>query len=112
MIRIVCVTALVILACQGPAYAHPPSAIDATIAGTKADITVKHGVSNPANHYIKSIRLTAGGKTIADRTFTSQTDNNKQVTSFNLPPLKKGDAITVEADCNRSGILKKDFTVQ
>lgn len=102
------ITAVVILAWASAACAHPPSGIDGKIGGGKADITVRHGVADPAAHYIKRITLSANGATVAERAFTSQTDGTKQAASFDVPSVRKGDTITVSAECNRAGTAKKD----
>ncbi|MBP7055845.1 MAG: hypothetical protein KBB52_03230 [Candidatus Omnitrophica bacterium] len=94
------------------AFAHPPSSIKADISGNKVDVTVKHSVADPKNHYIKYIGITAGGGTIAEKEFTEQTDNTKQTASFEIPDLNKGDTITIEAVCLLSGERKRDIKVE
>jgi hypothetical protein len=36
---------------------------------------------------------------------------NTQKASYNIPELKKGDVITVEADCNQYGDVEQKITV-
>jgi len=112
MIRTACFTALCILACQGSALAHPPSAIDAKIAGTGVTVTVRHGVNDPTDHYIKYIKVTVNGTKAEERIFSAQTDGSRQLVPFDIPTLKPGDTVTVEAACSRAGELQKDFTVK
>ena len=94
------------------AFAHPPSDILVKFTGTKVDVTVKHAVLDPKTHYVKYIQIMINGKKITDRKFTSQTDVKAQLASFDLPSLKTGDKVTIEADCSMYGDLDKELTAK
>ena len=96
----------------GSAFAHPPSDITELISGTKVNVMVKHTVSDPKKHFINHILITVNGKNTSEKKFIDQTDNEKQAAPFDIPTLKKGDKVSVEATCSRSGERKKEFTVE
>ena len=91
-------------------FAHPPTKIDISVNETVIGIIVTHPVPNPANHYINKIEVSLNEKKIIEQSFSLQTENTQKA-SYNIPELKKGDVVTVEADCNQYGELEQKITV-
>jgi hypothetical protein len=87
--------------------AHPPKSIDLSYDAETAVLTVKvwHKVSNPENHFIKKIAVFLGDEPIAEKTYArQQTDGYQEdIFVFVENPLKKGDAVKVQAVCSLSG---------
>jgi hypothetical protein len=87
--------------------AHPPKSIDLSYDVETAVLTVKvwHKVSNPENHFIKKITVFQGDKPIAEKAYTrQQTDGYQEdIFVFVENPLKKGDAVKVQAVCSIAG---------
>ena len=107
---------LAILACfislTQNAYAHPPSAINLVYNGNKQEfiLTINHRVSGKG-HFIKQISVKLNGEEIQSKTFRFQ--NNKRIVRFSFPEpeYEKGDILTVEVICNRTGPVTKDFPI-
>jgi hypothetical protein len=102
---------VVVLACMmamtlgaTPAYCHPPKDIAISITGENIDVVVTHLVPNPAGHYIKTIKVSLNGTVLIQQTFFLQT-GNRQVARYTIPGLRKGDSVSVEADCSKFGSL-------
>ena len=94
------------------AYCHAPSKIDLTRLGTEINVTVIHGVLDPKTHFIKYIGISVNGMKMIDQRFTMQTDDDMQQVKYIIPSLVMGDKVEIEAECNQSGELKKEFTVE
>jgi hypothetical protein len=94
-----------------PAFCHPPKDIAVTISGENIDIVVTHPVSNPSEHYIKTIKVSVNGVLLIQQTFFQQT-GNEQRARYSIPGLKKSEPVTVEADCSMFGSLVKAATVE
>jgi len=92
-----------------PALGHQPSEITIVISGEDIDVTVHHSVGDPAAHYIKSIRVSLNGVPAAQEDFVRQAGNTQKA-RFSVPGLKKGDVVTVQADCSRFGSLSRTQT--
>ncbi|MFA5099805.1 MAG: hypothetical protein WC547_02835 [Candidatus Omnitrophota bacterium] len=107
--RIFIVSAFILSICliAPPAFCHPPKDIAISIAGENIDITVIHTVSDPAEHYIKTVKVSLNGVLLIAQTFLQQT-GNEQRARYTIPGLKKSDRVTVEADCSKFGSLVKD----
>lgn len=99
---LLCVS-LVIMAAT-PAWCHAPADISIAITGSDVDVIVSHPVGDPQAHFIKAIRIRVNDAPFAAQDFTQQS-GNVQKANFNIPDLKKGDIVTVEAVCSRSGSL-------
>lgn len=112
MKKSILIVTTLLFAFPGAVCAHAPSAVEVSAAGTKVEVTVRHGVGNPKTHYIRQIRVVTGGAEIATRDFTSQTDHNTQVATLEVPSLQKGDTVTIEATCSQTGKLSKEATVK
>ena len=94
------------------AFAHPPTNIEIKVSASQLDITVTHPVSSPATHFIKYIEVKVNAEKMIAQNFKTQSDNNTQQARYLIPSLKKGDKLSIEAECNQYGELKKDFQVQ
>jgi len=103
---------LVVLAfLTGRGFCHPPTDIVITVSGIAVDVIVMHAVSAPKTHYIDDIAVSVNGKEMITQKFIMQTEAALQRAVYVIPSLKKGDKIEVEADCNKSGKLKKSITI-
>lgn len=98
---------------NAPAQAHPPKDITVAYDGETATLTVtiEHSVKDEEKHYIEEIRVLRGSTELAQARPGKQTDKEQEVLKVNLPGLKSGDVLTVEAKCNIFGTLRKDVTV-
>ena len=67
------------------------------------NVTIKHNVKNPENHYIKRIRVYANGEPVEERSYTSQETAGGHGDVFILKNVKAGDEIMVKATCNKFG---------
>ncbi|MEI8349568.1 MAG: hypothetical protein WCI77_05400 [Candidatus Omnitrophota bacterium] len=99
------------LLCAAAVYAHPPSSVNISRKGTTIEVVVTHTVSNPSQHYIKLIEVFLNGKMIIEQHFCLQTANSQQAV-YNIPELKNGDTVEVEADCNQFGELKQKIIIK
>ena len=93
-------------------FCHNPSSIDVKFKKGGIDVVVAHSVSDPTTHYVKKIEVKVNGANVAERKFTSQTDDMTQKTSFELPSFKKGDILEITAYCSRSGEVTQSITVE
>ena len=95
------------------AEAHPPKDIAVAYdAGTATlTVTIEHSVKDVAKHYIDEIRILKGGAELAKAKPSKQTNKEQEIFTVNLPGLKSGDVLTVEAKCNIFGTLRKDVSI-
>jgi hypothetical protein len=95
------------------AQAHPPKNITVAYdAGTATLIvTIEHSVKDVEKHYIDEIRILKGGAELAQGKPSRQTDTEQEIFTVNLPGLKSGDILTVDAKCNIFGTLRKDVPI-
>jgi len=95
------------------AQAHPPKDIAVAYdAGTATlTVTIEHSVKDEEKHYIDEIRILKGGTELAQEKPSRQTDKDQEIFTVNLPGLKSGDVLTVEAKCNIFGTLRKDVPI-
>ena len=102
-----------LLVASAAAFAHPPSDIKIRFdAKTQTlDAVVKHRVSNPLTHYIYKVDIGLNGKVVKSLSFKNQATNREQLTTAVLTGVKKGDTLTVEANCILNGKLKKEIKV-
>ncbi len=93
--------------------AHAPDSIEAKFDDKKLQIPVRvhHPVSTVKGHYISKIILMKDGKVIDTKIFTEQADKDYQDCVFNVPGLKDGDEVKVEAYCNISGFKGLDIVI-
>lgn len=105
-------TFVLVLAVCTNAFCHSPSGIKVDFKEGGIDVEVSHSVSSPASHYVKRVEVKVNGEKAAEKDFTSQTDDIRQKTSFELPALKKGDILEVAAYCSKYGDVKKSVTVE
>ena len=95
--------------------AHPPKNNEMTFNRGTLTLSVKalHAVSDPAKHYVKSIRVLVNGQTIATKTFDRQLDPGFQEGEFKFDPavvsLPQGAELTVISECSVYG--KKKTTI-
>lgn len=102
-----------VLAFSSVLMAHPASDIiftpDTKTGEVRLDIM--HQVKDAADHYIYEIELKVNGKKAIRQDARTQTSDKSQSVVYVIPGLKAGDKVEVYADCNKTGDLKKEFTV-
>lgn len=100
---ILCVLILFAASCE--AFAHPPVNVEVNYEpnGQTISVIVRHDVGNPRTHFIKEIDVSLNGKRIIEDKFTRQSNDNGQSADYEVPSLKKGDTVTVDAYCSVSG---------
>ena len=106
MVRlVVSVIAVVLLLAAGPAFAHGPSAIEASydLDTHILRILALHSVRNADEHYVNKIKVELNGKKIVEQRFQSQTDREHQETLFMIRDAEVGDEVEITATCNISG---------
>ena len=91
-------------------YSHAPSKVEIKYdaANNAINVYVKHSlktspIKDPTKHYVESIELKVNGKLITTNTFTKQETIDGQSTVFNNVDLKKGDKVSVKAECSIIG---------
>ncbi|HPC04800.1 MAG TPA: DOMON domain-containing protein [Syntrophales bacterium] len=95
-----------------PAAAHRPAAVILDYrggAGTLA-VTIEHRVSNPAGHYIASVRIWKNGAPVKEASYTSQPAKEGAAYTYDLPAAE-GDVLRVEAVCSVFGSRSEEITV-
>ena len=109
MISIFC--ALLLASTQ--AFATPPSDIKIQFdpATKLLSALVYHQVSDPENHYVKTVVIRLNGKEVETLSFNKQDNNATQTVMATVPEAKKGDMLSVEAHCCLNGKLKKEIKV-
>lgn len=100
-----------LLLCTVDAFAHKPSEIDVVIEGSRVEIEVRHRVRNPQKHYVDRIIITLNDRKIIEQGLSLQT-KDIQTAIYNVPSLKAGDVLDVEATCNVFGKLKKQIIIE
>jgi len=93
--------------------AHPPGNLELSFDYNTSllQVTTVHQVIDPTDHYIKEIVIDVGGVKDHEWIYISQPD----VTRFSyLYPVsvKKGDIISVSAECNKYGSLKSSMVAE
>jgi hypothetical protein len=93
------------------AYCNPPKDIVVNITKDIVDVSVIHPSADPADHYIKTIKISVNGVLFKEQSFTQQT-GNEQDASYQIPGLKKFDKVTVQAFCSKFGALTREKDVE
>lgn len=102
-------TALLILLFTVPVFSNPPQDITLKIFEARLEIFVVHPSNNPAQHFIKTIKVFQNDEEVFSKEFSEQeTEGQKAV--FSLSGLKKTDKIKVRAVCSVYGDLEKEFS--
>ncbi|MBU2103227.1 MAG: hypothetical protein ABH865_09205 [Candidatus Omnitrophota bacterium] len=86
-----------------PVFAHSPEAVTISAEGAMVAVIVEHQVADPRGHYIKRIEISLNGRHIIVQEFSLQGSNTQQKAVYEIPGLKKGDILAVDADCNKGG---------
>jgi len=94
------------------APAHPPASVILDYQGgaRTLTVTVAHRVSNPASHYIESIRVWKKRTLVQEYSYTSQPDKEGVTYTYDIP-AEEGDVLRVEASCSVFGSRSEELTV-
>lgn len=63
-------------------------------------------------HFIRTVIVWLHGKEIIRHVLSAQDNNTSQTVIYLVPGLKKGDVITIEADCSLNGRLDKEKIIE
>ena len=112
MYRILAILVCFMFLCQN-AYAHPPSNINLTYSESKHSfrLIVNHRVSG-RGHFINKIIVKLNGEDLQSKTYPFQNNKKVVIFSFPEPQYKKGDILSIEVTCNRTGPVTKDFSIE
>jgi desulfoferrodoxin (superoxide reductase-like protein) len=80
------------------------------VLGSSLEVFVVHPSNNPAQHFIKTIKIFQNGKEVFSKDFSGQ-EAGGQKTVFSLSGLKKTNKIKVWAACSVYGQLGKEFSL-
>ena len=100
--------ALLILLFAVPVFSNPPQDITLKIFEAKLEVFVVHPSNDPAQHFIKTIKVFKNDEEIFSKEFSGQ-ETEGQKALFSLSDLKKTDKIKVLAVCSVYGKLEKAF---
>jgi hypothetical protein len=100
-------------------FAHAPSGIDAQVNQKSSELTIKvmHDIDkSPAKdvikHFIKTIEIELNNIKLTELTFNKQENSRFQSAKYKIEKsLKKGDKISITANCSLKGSNKKVITV-
>ena len=94
------------------APAHPPSDMQLAFdRGTRIlSVTITHTVADPTTHFVKRVRITAGGSQISNNTYTSQPSPSSFTYTFQMPPSAGGE-IQVVAECSILGSTTRSIQI-
>ncbi len=107
------VLSLVVLAvAASAASAHPPSSVEAKVEGEALKLAVRHPVGDPKDHYVSSVRVLLGDKVLFEGTFKEQSSREAQEILVPLKEVSRPAKLTVEANCNKWGSLKREIELQ
>ena len=107
---------LLLLFVGAAAFAHAPSAVDLSYNPATGELTivVKHNVGQggPAasGHRISDVTVTVNGKRAVVTDYSYQQFAEGETAVFKLS-LKKGDRVSVRADCSIAGFKTAEYTV-
>lgn len=93
----------------GVGFAHPP--VDMEVAydpeSKEVAVTIVHPVSDPTEHWIKTVDIAINDKEILEHTISRQDNDQEQVVHYRIPDAVCGDLIGIEGYCSTGGIFKK-----
>ena len=94
------------------AQAHPPGTVTLQYNPDSKILTVTiiHSVSDPAKHYVESVRIAQNGELIKTFEYTKQPDKSTFTYEY-LIEAKEGDELKVRAGCNYFGSKTAKLTV-
>lgn len=103
-----------IMASASAAFAHPPKNLIMTWDAASEVLTVKaeHKISNPSQHYVMAINITAEGETIFQKRYDQQASPEYYTDRIPLKGLKKGTKITVNIACNIMGASEATLVIE
>jgi len=95
-------------------FSHPPSdiVISYDLLKSEVSVVIEHSVKNPKEHYIYEIEVFVNDKKVIRQDTTAQINNKEQSLLYIIPGLKNGDKITVWAECNKGGEIKKSLVLK
>mgnify|MGYP001078571214 CR=1 FL=1 len=111
MYRFITMTVAFVFFAATAAPAHPPSSLSIEITGSTLTVSALHRVGDPANHFISTIEVFVNGSRHIVQDFLLQHTADAQAALYYIPGLKPGDTVTVRADCNKGGDLKREIVI-
>jgi hypothetical protein len=100
-------------------FAHAPSGIDAQLNKKSNELNIKvihdigkSPVKDVTKHFVKSILIELNNEKLTELTFSKQENTNFQNAKYKIEKtLKKGDKISITANCSLKGSNKKVITI-
>jgi desulfoferrodoxin (superoxide reductase-like protein) len=97
--RFICAI-LFLAALAQAAAAHPPKSVSLVWnPGGSLTVKVDHSVNDPQKHYVNKIIVYVNDKIVAQKEYSSQTNEDGQTDTFSLGALPSGVNIKAEAFC-------------
>ncbi len=101
-------------------FAHAPSSIDAQVNQKSKELTIKvihdidkSPVKDVTKHFIKTIVIELNNEKLTELSFDKQEKSKFQTAKYKIEKtLKKGDKISITANCSLKGSNKKVITVK
>ncbi|MFH0975260.1 MAG: hypothetical protein V1874_05695 [Spirochaetota bacterium] len=105
---------------QVPVFAHAPSGIDGQVNQKSGELNIKimHDIDKtPAKdvtkHFVKTVVIELNNVKLTDLSFEKQENSKFQNAKYKIEkPLKKGDKISITANCSIKGSYKKVILVK
>lgn len=105
---------------QIPVFAHAPSGIDGLVNQKSGELKIKimHDITkSPAKdvtkHFIKTVVIELNNVKLTELTFEKQENSKFQNAKYKIEkPIKKGDKISITANCSLKGSKTKVITVK
>jgi hypothetical protein len=92
------------------ASAHPPSDMTLQYQSGELDVTITHGVADPAVHFVYRVNIAVNGVPADTFLYSSQPSENRF--SYRYPVnAAPGDTIEVTAACNIAGSITRQLVV-
>jgi desulfoferrodoxin (superoxide reductase-like protein) len=114
MIKQCLIAAGFIMCCVQSASAHPPSKIEVSFdSATKMLVAViYHPVEDVINHHIGKVDVAINDKEILTQSISRQDNADTQTVRYEIPDIKAGDTLSVEAYCNIVGSREEKIIVK
>lgn len=112
--KILCIAVLVIFLASAPASisGHAPSEMELTYDSDSQTlhVTIVHGVSDPATHYVYRIHIVKNGADFLTQEYESQPTDSQFSHTFQVPAAP-GDVLEVTAECNLGGSIAETLEI-
>lgn len=114
MKKIILVTIILSFLLSTTGYAHKPLNIEISYEPRNKIVTsvITHTVDNTKKHRIHKVVVKLNNKEVLTHNIKEQDNDSVQVVMYRIPEAQIGDKISVEAYCNRGGMITADLEVK